>query len=74
MVTSNQEEELEAVKQDLEDLVDLYQRQRGTTAAIIACRVFVKELKWCHDKGHGGVTANAKDHVFSERVTTKTHE
>ncbi len=74
LTRSNEEAELETARKGLEDVAGPYLRRRGTRATIVAYRVFAKELKWCDEKGHGSVTANAKDHVFSERVTTTTHE
>lgn len=38
------------------------------------CQVFSKAVSWVSDFGTGGIEANAKDHVFNERVITRTYD
>ena len=46
----------------------------GAEATEKMCQVFSKAVRWVSDFGTGGIEANAKDHVFSERVTRRTYD
>ncbi len=65
------------VHEAIEEVVDLilgYAEVWGAEATEKMCQVFSKAVSWASDFGTGGITANAKDHVFSERVITKTYD
>ena len=65
------------VHEAIEEVVHLilgYSQIWGAGATEKMCQVFSKAVSWVSTFGTGGVEANAKDHVFSERVITKTYD
>ena len=51
-----------------------YSERWGARPTEKMCRVLSKAVRWVSAFGTGRFEANAKNHIFNERVTTKTYE
>ncbi len=73
-MTNEDEKRVHEAIKEVVDLILGYAEIWGAEATEKMCQVFSKAVSWVSDFGTGGIEANAKDHVFSERVTTRTYD
>jgi hypothetical protein len=66
--------ELDRAVADVVSCVRVFGDRWGAAAALKLCVVLRKIVMWGLEFGTGGVEANARAHVFSEKVTTRTYQ
>ena len=63
-----------AAIEELFKLINAYAEELGAEPTEKLCIVLSKVIVWLTQFGTGSVEANAKDHVFSERLITQTYD
>jgi len=51
----------------------LLEQKCGQKAKSVACQNLAVVARWVRESGHGSITLNAIDHIFSEKIKTETY-
>lgn len=73
-LTGEDRRRVRAAIDELAALILEYAEKWGAEPTEKGCLVFTKAIRWLMEFGTGGIEANAKDHVFSDRITTRTYD